>query len=262
MAGSKDASNTVPYSSAIAGIIARHSVVGFIGALLTYLFWLSRPEWVAEMRFWRAVGDASLIFLYVTLALGPATRFLPSISLLLPYRRELGVWFGIFAIVHTIIIFDGWVQWDVFQFIGYQFIPQLQQMVRLESGFGMANILGLLAVLMALPLMATSADWATRKLGGSSWKFLHRGAYTIFYLVALHTAYFLYIHYTVSFRRAPPPNANWFQIPFAVLTMAVLILQIGAFFKTMRRQRRGTNRRAMDANSSTLLPALDTEEGL
>ncbi len=83
--------------------------------------------------------------------------------------------------------------------MGYQFVSELQQMVRLESGFGMANILGLLAVLMALPLMATSADWATRKLGGSSWKFLLRGAYTIFYLVALHTAYFLYIHYTVSF---------------------------------------------------------------
>ena len=152
--------------------------------------------------------------------------------------------------------------------MGYQFVPQLQQIVRLESGFGMANILGLLAVLMALPLMVTSADWATRKLGGSSWKFLHRGAYTIFYLVALHTAYFLYIHYTVSFitpyhftgRRLLMPAG--FQIPLAVLTMAVLILQIGAFFKTMRRQRLETNRRAMNASSSTLSPALDTEEEL
>ena len=262
MAGSKDTSNTFPYPGAIAGLIARHSVVGLIGALLTYLFWLSRPELVAEMRFWRAVGDASLIFLYVTLALGPATRFLPSISMFLPYRRELGVWFGIFAIVHTIIIFDGWVQWDVFQFMGYQFVPQLQQMVRLEAGFGMANILGLLAVLMVLPLMATSADWATRKLGGSSWKFLHRGAYTIFYLVALHTAYFLYIHYTASFHREPPPNANWFQIPFAVLTMAMLTLRAGAFIKTVRQRTRRTSRRAMDTNSSTMLPVLDAEEGL
>ncbi len=110
--------------------------------------------------------------------------------------------------------------------------------------------------------MATTADCATRKLGGSSWKFLHRGAYTIFYLVALHTAYFLYIHYTVSFHRAPPPNADWFQIPFAVPTMAVLILQIGAFFKTMRRRRREANGRAMNASSRALSPALDTEEEL
>ncbi len=261
MTGCRDASKTAPYSGALAGLNARHSVVGLM-ALLTYLFWLSRPEWVAEMRFWRAVGDASLMFLYVTLALGPATRFLPSFSMFLPYRRELGVWFGIFVMAHTIIILDGWLQWDVFQFMEYQFVPQLQQMVRLESGFGMANLLGLLAVLMALPLMATSAGWATRKLGGASWNFLHRGASTIFYLVALHAAYFLYIHYTVSFHRAPPPNTNWFQIPFAVLTMAVLILQIAAFFKTMRRQRRVTNRPAIDANSSTMSQALDTEEGL
>ncbi len=84
MTGCRDASKTAPYSGALAGLNARHSVVGLIGALLTYLFWLSRPEWVAEMRFWRAVGDASLMFLYVTLALGPATRFLPSFSMFLP----------------------------------------------------------------------------------------------------------------------------------------------------------------------------------
>ncbi len=55
MTGSRDASKTAPYSGAVAGLIARHSVVGLIGALLTYLFWLSRPEWVSEMRFCRAV---------------------------------------------------------------------------------------------------------------------------------------------------------------------------------------------------------------
>lgn len=156
--------------------IYRHSLVGSFGAVLTFLFWLSRPEWVAEMRFWRAVGDASLILLYLTLALGPVAKFLPRFWLLLPYRRVLGVWFAISAIVHTIIILDGWVQWDVSQFMGYQFVPQLGRMVRLESGFGMANLLGLLAVLISLPLMITSADWAMRGLGAASWKFIHYGA--------------------------------------------------------------------------------------
>lgn len=245
----------------VVGLIRRHTVVGFIGAILTLAFWLSRPEWVAEMRFWRAVGDASLILLYVTLILGPVSRFLPSIGMLLPYRRELGIWFGIFAIVHTIIIFDGWAQWDVLQFMGYQFVPELGRMVRLESGFGMANLLGLLAVLLTLPLMATSADWATRRLGGASWKFLHYLAYTIFYLVVLHTAYFLYIHYTASFHRQPPDGANWFQIPFAVITVAVLALQIGAFFKTVRRQRRGMDRRVSNAETRSIDPSLNVEGG-
>ena len=260
MVDSKYARRTRHKPPAVIGLIQRHSVVGFISAILTLAFWYSRPEWVAEMRFWRAVGDASLILLYVTLALGPVTRFFPSMGMLLPDRRELGIWFGISAIVHTIVIFDGWVKWDVSIFMGYQFIPQLDRMVRLESGFGMANVLGLLAVLMALPLMATSADWATRALGGAAWKFLHYGAYTIFYLVALHTAFFLYIHYTPSFHRTTP-DANWFQIPFAVLTLIVIALQVGAFVKTVAR-RRGTSSRPVDARTTAVQPGLDAEGGL
>jgi sulfoxide reductase heme-binding subunit YedZ len=84
------------------------------------------------------------------------------------YRRELGVWFGIFAITHTIIILDGWVLWDFYQFMGYQYIPAIDQTVRMESGFGMANVLGLLAVLIALPMMATLTDLAIRALGASA----------------------------------------------------------------------------------------------
>ena len=221
----------------MASLVTRHTIVGLIGAGVIYLFWLSRPEWSSDMRFWRSVGDGSLILLYVTLALGPTASFVPRVGILLPYRREFGIWFGIFAIIHTIIILDGWVQWDVGQFMGYQYIPTIDQTVRMESGFGMANLLGLLAVLIALPLMATSTDWATRALGASAWKFLHYGAYTIFYAVALHTAYFLYIHYTMSFHRTIP-DPNWFQIPFAVLTAILITLQIGAFSMTIARHRR------------------------
>jgi sulfoxide reductase heme-binding subunit YedZ len=124
--------------------------------------------------------------------------------------------------------------------MGYQYIPAIDQTVRMESGFGMANILGLMAVLIALPLMATSTDWAVRMLGASAWKFLHYGAYTIFYAVALHTAYFLYIHYTMSFHRTVP-DPNWFQLPFAVMTGILVALQVGAFLKTVAGQRRRTS---------------------
>lgn len=130
----------------------------------------------------------------------------------------------------------------------YEFIPQAGQSVRLESGFGMANLLGLLAVLIALPLMATSADWAIRALGGQAWKFLHYSTYTIFYLVVLHTAYFLYIHFTMSFHRPPPPDPNWAQIPFALLTVGVIGLQAWAFVATVNRRR---NRRVRSAATET-----------
>ncbi len=235
-------------------VLRSRAIIGIVGVVLIYLFWLSRPDWDGEMRFWRAVGDASLIFLYLALALGPTARLFPPAWELLSYRRELGIWFGVFAILHTVLILNGWARWDVLRFMGYDFVPELGRMVKLEPGFGMANLLGLLAILITLPLMATSADWAVRALGESAWKFLHYGAYTIFYLVVLHTAYFLYIHYTLHFHRVPPPNANWFQIPFVALTAMVLALQTGAFFKTVRRQRRRTPRLAMDEKTGASRP--------
>lgn len=240
--------------------IRRHLAVASFGALLVYLFWLSRPDWTSEMRFWRAVGDGSLILLYLTLALGPVARFIPKTGVFLPYRRELGVWFGILAIVHTVIILDGWALWDVSIFMGYQYIPAIDRVVRLESGFGMANILGLLAVLIALPLMVTSADWASRALGAGSWKFLHYSAYSIFYMVALHTAYFMYIHFTTSYHRTVP-ESNWFQIPFAVLTTIVIALQVGAFLKTVARQRRRMSRRRTGAGIPSMQPRVDIDDG-
>ncbi len=235
-------------------VLRRRAIIGIIGVLLIYLFWLSRPDWDGEMRFWRAVGDASLIFLYLALALGPTARLFPPAWELLSYRRELGIWFGVFAILHTVLILNGWARWDVLRFMGYESVPALGRMVRLESGFGMANLLGLLAILITLPLMVTSADWAVRALGGSAWKFLHYGAYTIFYLVVMHTAYFMYIHFTVSFHRPPPPNANWFQTPFAALTATVLALQIAAFFKITRQQRLRAKRLMVDEKTGASRP--------
>lgn len=86
-------------------------------------------------------------------------------------------------------------------------------------------------------IVETSTDWAMRSLGGGAWKFLHYSSYIIFYMVVLHTAYFLYIHFTMSFHRPPPPDANWAQIPFAILTVGVIGLQAWAFVATVRRRR-------------------------
>ena len=105
--------------------------------------------------------------------------------------------------------------------------------------------------------MATSADWATRALGAGSWKFIRYGAYTIFYMVVLHTAYFMYIHYTTSFHRTVP-EPNWFQVPFAVLTAIVVALQAAAFLKTIARQ--GRSRSRAGAGLRAVRPGLDTDK--
>lgn len=229
--------------------IGRHVLVGATGLGLIYLFWSTRPQWDPEMRFWKAVGDASLLLLYATLTIGPVARLWPVMARLIPYRRELGIWFGLLALVHTFLVLDGWAQWDVQRFLGYEFIPELGRSLRLDSGFGVANILGLVAVLLTLPLLATSTDWAIARLGASAWKFLHNATYVIFWLVVLHTGYFLFIQYTEHFHRLPPP-ADWFRFPFLALTLFMIALQSLAFTATVRR-------RSMRAAGRTMAGAAD-----
>lgn len=127
------------------------------------------------------------------------------------------------------MIWNGWALWDVWRFLNYESIPRVGRLARLEPGFGLANLIGLLATVMALLLMATSTDWAVRRLGVSAWKFLQRGAYTVFYLSALHTAYSRFMPYTAWFHRSVPADPNWFRYPFLALTAVLLLLQWAAF---------------------------------
>lgn len=217
----------------------RHATVVMVSLVLMAAFWQGRMDWDPEMRLWRAVGDTSLILLYAALAIGPAIRLFRGrvLGSLLPLRRPMGIWFGVLAFAHAALVWDGWARWDVDRLLGYEFIPRLGRLARLEPGFGLANLLGIAALLITLPLLVTSADWAVTKLGRSTWKFLHYGTYIVFWLVVLHTAYFLFMHYTPSFHRPVPPDANWFQMPFVGLTVLVVVLQTAAFTKTVLQQR-------------------------
>lgn len=216
--------------------IFRHASVAIASAALVAGFWLGRMDWDPEMRTWRAFGDASIMLLFITLALGPVVRLWRPIGRALPWRRETGVWSAITALVHAVLILDGWVDWEWGRLLGYEFIPQLSRVARIEPGFGLANLIGLVALVWALALAATSSDWAVRVLGPAAWKWLHHGAYVIFYLAVLHTVYFLFMHFTPSFHRAPPP-ANWFRWPLLAMGVTVLALQWAAFAKTTRRRR-------------------------
>jgi sulfoxide reductase heme-binding subunit YedZ len=114
-----------------------------------------------------------------------------------------------------------------------------------ESGFGLANFAGLIALTFALVLAATSFDKAVNWLGVSSWKWLHGFAYVIFYLSVVHVIYFAFIHYTPSLNRALlgqptnyPDNPLKYYYLFAMISM--LVVQIVAFIKTVRKNRQST----------------------
>lgn len=225
-----------PAADTQGGSPGRHAGAVALAAAFGALFWFTRLQWDAEMRLWRAFGDAAFMLLFISLASGPLARLWPPAAALVPWRRELGIWFAALASAHTLLILNGWVRWDALRFLGYEFIPEAGRWIRLESGFGLSNIMGVVALAWTLALAATSSDAATRFLGPSSWKWLHASAYVVFYLTVLHAAYFLFLHYTVSFHR-DVPQPDWFRWPFVALGVTVVALQLAAFARTVSRRR-------------------------
>lgn len=128
------------------------------------------------------------------------------------------------------LVVHGWARWSLRRFLGYEVIPQLGREVRLEPGFGLANVVGATALAFALVLAATPSDRALRGLGAPAWRWLHHGARFDFYLTLLHVGYFLFLHYTLSFHKTVPPP-DWFHVPFVLTGISLIGLQVAAFIK-------------------------------
>jgi methionine sulfoxide reductase heme-binding subunit len=223
-------------------ILLRHLLVAVVSGLLVYAGWQVHLEWEPDMRLWKAFGVGAFFLIWAVAVIGPAARLWPALARVLPWRREFGIWFTIVSLVHFYLIWDGWARWDVRELLGYEYVPELEMYLRFEPGFGLGNLMGLVALLFALALAATSFDRAVSFLGISSWKWLHSFTYVIFYIVALHTLYFAFIHYTPSPHRilmglpaTYPPNLLRFV--YLALILSVFLAQIAAFVRTVRQQR-------------------------
>lgn len=214
----------------------RHLGGVLIAAAAVYLFAELRAEWSPMHKWNRAFGDASLVLVAMTMAIGPMSRLWSRAKVLLPWRRELGIWAVVAGGIHTVIIFDGWIEWDLARLVGFVFHPGLGDYVMLDKGFGFGNMIGIAALLYGFVLAITSNNLSQRVLGMPVWKFIQQAAYVLWALVVAHTAYFYYIHFLDFHRRVPEPNA--LQWPFAILVSAVLALQIAASVKTWRLRRR------------------------
>jgi len=187
------------------------------------------------MRLWKAVGDTAYVLLLATMAVGPLARLTSVARPWLRWRRQLGIWFALTATLHAVLVVNGWARWGLRRFLGYEFVPQLGREVRLEPGFGLANLVGTAALVLGLVLAATSSDRALRALGRPAWTWLHRLAQTVLILSLLHGAYFLFIHYTESFHKLPP-DLDWFRMPFLLAGLAVIALESVAFGQAAARQ--------------------------
>lgn len=223
-------------------VALRHLLVGGLSATAVYAGWLVNAEWESEMRLWKSLGVGAAVIIWFVALIGPAARLWPVFTRVVTWRREAGIWFAVVAAVHFYLIWDGWARWDVRELLGFQYVPELDAYLRFEPGFGLANLMGLTALLFALVLAATSFDRAVSFLGISSWKWLHSFTYVIFYIVVLHSLYFAFIHYT------PAPHRlmmgldtiypeNILRFGYVAMLISVLGLQIAAFVKTVRQRR-------------------------
>ncbi len=219
------------FSASSRKVVVRHISVLALAAVLILAFAKVHTEWSPMHRWNRAFGDASLVLVALSMGLGPLARLVRPTVRLLNFRRELGIYGCLLAIVHTAVILVGWVQGDLMRLFGFEWHPDLQKYVMLQHGFGLANGIGLAALLLACILALTSNDVSQRRLGLSAWKFLQMGVLPLWWLTVAHVAYFLFLHF-MSFHWATP-EPNPLQLWFIGLVITVLGLRAAAYFKTI-----------------------------
>lgn len=120
----------------------------------------------------RGLGDWTLRLLCLTLAVTPVRQW-TGWHALARCRRMLGLFTFFYAALHLLAYawFDMGFEWtDILRDIGKR--PFI--------------LVGMLAMLLLLPLAATSLDAAVRALGARRWQWLHRLVYVIAPLAILH----------------------------------------------------------------------------
>ena len=211
--------------------LVRHVLVAVVVTGLVLGFAAVHAQFSPMHRWNRAFGDASLVLIALSMGLGPLTRFLRGAVPLLPFRRELGIYGCLLVLVHGAIIVVCWVQWDLMRLFGFEWHPELMTYVMFQHGFGLANAIGISALVLAVLLAATSSDFAMRRLGLSGWKFLQMGVLPMWWLTVTHVTYFLFMHFLSFHRATPPPNP--LQPWFVGLVVLVLALRAAAYLRTI-----------------------------
>lgn len=136
----------------------------------------------------RSTGFWSLRFLCLTLAITPV-RWLTGWHSLVKFRRMMGLFGFFYGTVHTAayVVFDRAAGLDE----SIRALP-LAAAAHTLSAIGMDLLrpffaIGLVALVLMVPLAATSTVGMIRRLGGRRWQALHRLAYPAAVASVLHT---------------------------------------------------------------------------
>lgn len=119
---------------------------------------INRIETVA-----RFTGNWTLRLLLASLCITPLRR-LPGQSGLIRFRRMIGLFAFFYGLLHALHYYALDVQWN-------------GEIIWEDLTFRRFFIAGMLALLLMVPLAATSLQAAIRWMGGKRWQLLHRLAY-------------------------------------------------------------------------------------
>ncbi len=179
----------------------------------------------------RFVAIVSFVLLFLVMIIGPIMKLFP---ILFPkwgdfpwnWRAELGIWFAVWAVIHTLFIF-ALRDWDV---IGY------------ILGISPWAFGALVATVMAVILAAISFRGAITFLGPDSWKWLQNYfTYVIWWLTIVHI---------VDRALIRPGFPSGDPIHWVLLAMVVIVpvLQLAGFIKTVREYRKGLKEKTDNNN--------------
>jgi methionine sulfoxide reductase heme-binding subunit len=202
----------------------QHGILAAIAITLNLLAYFAAPPPDIRHRLSMATAYTGLVFLAVSLWLGPwkVLRRQPN-PVSYDLRRDVGIWTGILAILHTAIGLTVHLRGRMWMY----FFKSLHPLRLQKTLFGFANVTGLAAALLFLMLLAISNDLSLRELKTRRWKSLQRWAYVAFLLTAVHA---------IAYQLVEKRHLPWVVVSTAVL-IAVVAGQVLGFFKIQRRKR-------------------------
>ena len=206
--------------------IARHVTIALTTLAITLLFWelfAVREDVISHLSI--ATAYPALFLTSAALLLGPWNVLRGHDNpVSFDLRRDLGIWAGIVALLHTGIGLNVHLR-------GRPWLYFIDQHDRVRHDlFGFGNDTGLIAALLFLLLLAISNDLSLRRLGTRKWKSLQRWTYLAVGLTLMHAV--AYQH--VEERQAAYEAVLW------SMTVVVAAFQITGWWRCRRRADRKT----------------------
>jgi methionine sulfoxide reductase heme-binding subunit len=203
--------------------IKQHSVLIAVTAFLLWVFYTFVPGDDEKYLWSMATAYTSIIFLGVTLILGPLNVVMRRNNpLSSDLRRDIGIWCGFTGIAHVIIgiqVHMGNIWLYFFKAVegedGYRLRSDL---------FGAANYTGLIAGVILLLLLLLSNDLSMKFVRPGKWKRLQQLSYVFFLFTLTHG-----IMYQVIEKRIPV-----FIIVFACLMLVPFIVQVKGYLASRK----------------------------